>query len=41
MLQLIIFGKLTKMTITKPYEQNLTKTVYFATPIFVEPLDDN
>ena len=36
--QLNTFWKLTKITITKPYEQNLTKTFYFASPNFVEVL---
>ena len=30
--------EINKMTITKPYEQILTKTFYFASPIFVEAL---
>ena len=40
MLQINIFWELSKMTITKPYEQFLTKTFYFDSPIFVEILDD-
>ena len=36
MLQINTLWKLTKITIAKPYEQILTKTIYFDSPIFVE-----
>ena len=39
MLQINTFCNLSKMKIFKSYEQILTKTFYFASPIFVEALD--
>ena len=39
MLQINTFWKLTKITITKPYEQMCCKTFYITSPIFVEDLE--
>ena len=39
MLQLNAFWKLSKMPVTKPYEQRWCKTFYFTSPIFVEDLE--
>ena len=41
MLQITLFWKLSKVAITKPYEQTWGKTFYFGPPIFVEVLTVN